>query len=230
MSSLEQRGVLPGAARRRPTRRETIRCCHPWRFLSHALWRGCEASAQPWTTRARPISMSAHPARCLTEPCCRWNRRDGVRRRADLCSSCSRWRMRSAVTYRCMTMVLTTGHFAAGVRARASALARTTSGSRGSGARASYSGRSRRACGFWIRIRFTVCHLLRPVTVRAGLVGYPDRLVNRFFEERRRGRRDGRHPKVRAPVESFGASPGAPKCPPGWAGIASGSGRAGGLG
>src|SRR6266567_7021743 len=44
--------------------------------------------------------------------------------------------------------------------ARASALARTTSGSRGSGGRASCQGRSRRTLGRWIRIRSTVSHLL----------------------------------------------------------------------
>jgi hypothetical protein len=43
-----------------------------------------------------------------------------------------------------------------GLPARASALARTTSGSRGSGGRASRQERWRRALGFWIRIRFTV--------------------------------------------------------------------------
>jgi hypothetical protein len=43
--------------------------------------------------------------------------------------------------------------------ARASALARTTSGSRGSGGRTSCQGRSRRTFGRWIRIRCTVSHL-----------------------------------------------------------------------
>jgi len=43
--------------------------------------------------------------------------------------------------------------------ARASALARTTSGSRGSGGRASCQGRSRRTLGRWIRICCTVSHL-----------------------------------------------------------------------
>jgi hypothetical protein len=47
-------------------------------------------------------------------------------------------------------------HVVWGRRARASALARTTSGSRGSGGSASVQERSRRALGFWIRIRFTV--------------------------------------------------------------------------
>ena len=47
-------------------------------------------------------------------------------------------------------------HVVRGRRARASALARTTSGSRGSGGSASLQERSRRALGFWIRIRFTV--------------------------------------------------------------------------
>jgi hypothetical protein len=46
-------------------------------------------------------------------------------------------------------------HVVRGRRARASALARTTSGSRGSGGSASLQERSRRALGFWIRIRFT---------------------------------------------------------------------------
>jgi len=43
--------------------------------------------------------------------------------------------------------------------ARASALARTTSGSRGSGGRTSWQGRSRRALGRWIWIYCTVSHL-----------------------------------------------------------------------
>jgi hypothetical protein len=43
--------------------------------------------------------------------------------------------------------------------ARASALARTTSGSRGSGGKASSQGRSRRTLGRWIRICRTVSHL-----------------------------------------------------------------------
>jgi len=43
--------------------------------------------------------------------------------------------------------------------ARASALARTTSGSRGSGGRTSCQGRSRRTLCRWIRIRCTVSHL-----------------------------------------------------------------------
>lgn len=45
-------------------------------------------------------------------------------------------------------------------RARASALARTMAGSRGSGGRTSRPGRWRRDGGLWIRIRFTVGHLL----------------------------------------------------------------------
>jgi len=43
---------------------------------------------------------------------------------------------------------------------RASALTRTTSGSRGSGGRTSHQEGSRGALGRWIRIRLTVCHLL----------------------------------------------------------------------
>ena len=51
--------------------------------------------------------------------------------------------------------------------ARASALARTKSGSRGSGGRVSCQERSRRALGRWIRIRCTVSHL-RPATHPGG--------------------------------------------------------------
>ena len=47
-------------------------------------------------------------------------------------------------------------HVVRGRPARASVLARTISGSRGSGGSASPQERSRRALGFWIRIRFTV--------------------------------------------------------------------------
>jgi len=121
---------------------------------------GCQASPEPWA-RARPISMSTHAARCLTRPCRRRRScRGGVNRRGDLHSCCSRWRMSSSVTYGCTDMAATTGHLPTGVRARASALTRTTSGSRGSGGRSSAQGCSRRARGLWVRIRFIVCHLL----------------------------------------------------------------------
>jgi hypothetical protein len=52
--------------------------------------------------------------------------------------------------------------------ARASALARTTSGSRGSGGKASCQGRSRRTVGWWIRIRCTVVSSPRSATQPVG--------------------------------------------------------------
>ena len=55
---------------------------------------------------------------------------------------------------------------------RASALARTISGSRGSGGRASRQGRSRRALGLWIRVCFTVISLASR-HVRARRLGVP---------------------------------------------------------
>jgi len=57
---------------------------------------------------------------------------------------------------------------------RASALARTTSGSRGSGGRTSCQGRSCRALGRWIRICCTVSHL--PVLISP--VSHPSRGAN----------------------------------------------------
>ena len=52
------------------------------------------AIADRWA-RARPISMSTHPARYLAEPCPRCMCRGGVYRPADLRSFCSRWRASS---------------------------------------------------------------------------------------------------------------------------------------
>lgn len=122
---------------------------------------GCQASTEPWA-RVRPISISTHPVRRLRQPPRRRrNRGAGVHRRTDLRSSCSRWRMSSSIKYGFMDIVLTIGHLPAGrARARASALARTMAGSRGSGGRTSRPGRWRRDGGLWIRIRFTVGHLL----------------------------------------------------------------------
>jgi len=58
--------------------------------------------------------------------------------------------------------------------ARASALARTTSGSRGSGGRTSCQRRSRRTLGRWIRVRCTVAHLLgRPPHPWGPMAGGP---------------------------------------------------------
>jgi hypothetical protein len=87
--------------------------------------------------------------------------------------------------------------------ARASALARTTSGSRGSGGRASCQGRSCRALGRWIRICCTVSHL--PVLVSP--VSHPSRGANggqpgpggpALLGTVRGPAAVGRHPKVAA--------------------------------
>src|SRR5580693_7662929 len=67
-----------------------------------------------------------------------------------------------------------------GWRARASALARTTSGSRGSGGRASRQERSRRALGLWIRICFTV--------ISSAMSGPGSREDPAVFADRSRGR------------------------------------------
>ena len=87
--------------------------------------------------------------------------------------------------------------------ARASALARTTSGSRGSGGRASCQGRSCRALGRWIRICCTVSHL--PVLISP--VSHPSRGANggqpgpggpALLGTVRGPAAVGRHPKVAA--------------------------------
>ncbi len=86
---------------------------------------------------------------------------------------------------------------------RASALARTTSGSRGSGGRASCQGRSCRALGRWIRICCTVSHL--PVLISP--VSHPSRGANggepgpggpALLGTVRGPAAVGRHPKVAA--------------------------------
>jgi hypothetical protein len=107
-----------------------------------------------------------------------------------------------------------------GLAARASALARTTSGSRGSGGRASRQGRSRRALGLWIRMRFTV--ISSPGRHVRGLVDEEPRpcLGTVLRGTVRAGAAVGRHPKVRMPVESSPAGPGhdsARGCPGGTA-------------
>jgi hypothetical protein len=129
-----------------------------------------------------------------------------------------------------------------GLPARASALAPTTSGSRGSGGRASPQGRSRRALGLWTRMRFTVTS--SPGRHAQGLVDDEPRpclgIVLRGTVRADAG--GGHHPTVRIPVESSAACPWARQCqgrPPGarwcYAGIGceyrvKGSGRAGGPG
>src|SRR5690349_3937977 len=68
--------------------------------------------------------------------------------------------------------------------ARASTLARTTSGSRGSGGRTSGQRCSRRTLGRWIRICCTVSHLLgRPSHLVGPVAGSPA-LVARLLRER----------------------------------------------
>ena len=69
-----------------------------------------------------------------------------------------------------------------GWRARASALARTTSGSRGSGGRVSRQERSRRALGLWIRICFTV--------ISSAMSGPGRGRGPALFADRSRGRYD----------------------------------------
>jgi len=78
---------------------------------------------------------------------------------------------------------------------RASALARTTSGSRGSGGRSSGQGCSRRILGLSMRMRFTVIssvsrHVWGPLTRSPG------RLRRLFCDDGMSRRRSGRHPKV----------------------------------
>jgi hypothetical protein len=99
--------------------------------------------------------------------------------------------------------------------ARASALARTTSGSRGSGGRASCQGRSCRALGRWIRICCTVSHLpvlISPVShpsrgpMAAARPWWPGSSGNGT----RAGRR-GASPKGGCRVECRGAPIGHPK-------------------
>ena len=87
--------------------------------------------------------------------------------------------------------------------ARASALARTTSGSRGSGGRASCQGRSCRALGRWIRICCTVSHLpvlISPVShpSRGGNGGQPGPGGPALLGTVRGPAAVGRHPKVAA--------------------------------
>jgi hypothetical protein len=72
--------------------------------------------------------------------------------------------------------------------ARASALARTTSGSRRSGGRTSCHGRSRRALGRWIRIRCTVSHLPGQSPISWGPVAGSPAPLARLFWERYEGR------------------------------------------
>jgi hypothetical protein len=83
--------------------------------------------------------------------------------------------------------------------ARASALARTTSGSRGSAGRASCHGCSRRALGRWIRICCIVSHLLgRPPHLAGAGGGQPGPGGPALRETVRILPRAGRHPKVPA--------------------------------
>lgn len=96
--------------------------------------------------------------------------------------------------------------------ARASALARTTSGSRGSGGRTSCQGRSRRTPCRWIRIRCTVSHLLGqpPSWVADG--GSPA-LLARLFGNDKGCRPRGASPEGAGQVEYRGAAISHPKVP-----------------
>ena len=173
---------------------------------------GCQASPEPWA-RARPISMSTHAARCLTRPCRRRRScRGGVNRRGDLHSCCSRWRMSSSVTYGSTDIAATTGHLATGMRARASALTRTTSGSRGSGGRSSAQGCSRRAPRL---VGTDSLHCLsspRPVSARARLMGTPCSSSDRFLQERYERARGWASPESARVGGIFRVRPMAPRC------------------
>ena len=82
--------------------------------------------------------------------------------------------------------------------ARASALARTTSGSRGSGGRTSCQGRSRRTLCRWIRIRCIVSHLPGQPPIPGGRWRQPGPVGPALGETVRIAARVGRHPKVPA--------------------------------
>jgi len=82
--------------------------------------------------------------------------------------------------------------------ARASALARTTSGSRGSGGRTSCQGRSRRTLCRWIRIRCTVSHLPGQPPMPGGRWRQPGPGGPALRGTIRIAARVGRHPKVPA--------------------------------
>ena len=102
-----------------------------------------------------------------------------------------------------------------GLPARASALARTTSGSRGSGGRASPQSRSRRALGLWIRMLFTVISSASR-HVRARLTSGPGPVLrtgsSREGMSRRRG---GASPEGAHAGGIFGGPPGGTTVPPG---------------
>src|SRR5215471_768363 len=82
--------------------------------------------------------------------------------------------------------------------ARASALARTTSGSRGSGGRASRHGRSRGTFGRWIRIRSTVSHLPGQPPISGNRCGQPGPGGPALWGTVRIAAAVMRHPKVPA--------------------------------
>ena len=82
--------------------------------------------------------------------------------------------------------------------ARASALARTTSGSRGSGGRASRHGRSRGTFGRWIRIRSTVSHLPGQPPISGNRCGQPGPGGPALWGTVRIAAAVRRHPKVPA--------------------------------
>ena len=96
--------------------------------------------------------------------------------------------------------------------ARARVFTRTTSGSRGSEARTSRQGRPRGTLGRWIRMRFTVCHLLgRSLRGRAdGSLLVLGPVLRGTVRARAR---DRRHPKVPTWVEIFRGWPRYPKAP-----------------
>ena len=137
----------------------------------------------------------------------RWRRGPaGLYRHAARRRSSSRWRAIAGSRYECIDMGPSPGDLwgfrqpAVSARrgegdrlavlpparspARASALARTTSGSRGSGGRSSCQGRSRRALGRWIRIRCTVSHLPGRPPIPWGPVAGSPALVARLFGKR----------------------------------------------
>ena len=122
---------------------------------------GCQASPDPRAS-VRPIATSAHPAWCLTGRRPRRRGTWGPCRRADLRSSVSFWRASEFGHVRVHRVHLLSAVAADEPvsRERASALARTASGSRGSGGRSSGRGCSRRILGLSMRMRFTVISLV----------------------------------------------------------------------
>jgi hypothetical protein len=95
------------------------------------------------------------------------------------------------------------------IAARASALARITSGSRGSGGRSSCHQGFRRTCGLSIRTRFTVCHFLDlslsgPIDGSGCLRDRPSRRCESDLDELERIR-GGRYVLARMPASASAA-------------------------